>query len=180
MQKLERDEAGKKWDQLWQGMTKEWFKVEVLQDYSGEDAGESLDAWMAGDKERSIQLMKAWTPEWANECRAKVEQGVKLTRIHVVDYPLSDYVQWEIEVYKNRNIPMGGEDVYLLDRKDISGIDLPAGDLMIFDKKYVVVNEYDDNGRMTSETFHDESDSTFNDYFYIQDQLLGSSLQKVQ
>jgi hypothetical protein len=39
-------------------MSHEWFKLEVLQDYTGEDDGPSLRAWLSGDKQKSIELLK--------------------------------------------------------------------------------------------------------------------------
>jgi hypothetical protein len=39
-------------------MNQEWFKIEVLQDYTGEDDGPSLRAWLNGDKKQSIELLK--------------------------------------------------------------------------------------------------------------------------
>lgn len=158
MKIVPREQGNQLWTKLWDGLTTEWFKVEVLQDYSAEDKGLSLDAWRAGDKERSIELLHEQPADWTSECRAKVQAGVKLIRIHVVDYPLSEYVQWEIEVYKNRNVPLGNEEVYLVDRADLRGIDLPAGDMMMFDQKDVVINSYDETGYAYEQTFYGEDD----------------------
>jgi hypothetical protein len=178
MKKLPRVEANVYWDTLWQGMQSEWFKVEVLQDYSGEDDGPSLDAWKAGDKARSMELLLEEPFAWQADCRVKIEQGVKLTRIHVVDYPLSEYVQWEIEVYKSRNIPLGGEQVYIVNRADLRDIDLPAGDMMIFDQKDVVVGNYDETGYAYEQTFYGEADS-IEPFLRIRSQLLSLNLTKL-
>jgi hypothetical protein len=178
MRTLPRDQANERWDKLWQAMNQEWFKVEVLQDYTGEDKGESLDAWTAGDKQQSIQLMHEWTPEWANECKKKVSRGVTLTRIHIVDYPLSDYLQWEIEVYKNRNIPLGKEVVYLLDRSDIADVWLPAGDMMIFDQANVVIGNYDQTGYAVTQDFYDGTDD-ISRFLQLREQLLKAPLQRL-
>jgi len=159
-------------------MKTEWFKVEVLQDFAAEDKSDSLNAWMAGDRESSIELLLKETHQWADDCRRKVEQGVRLTRIHVVDYLLSEYVQWEIEVYKHRNIPFGLEDVYLLDRKDIPDLKLPAGDLMIFDKATVVIGEYDESGYVVTQAFYDVSDD-ISEFLDLKERLLDSNLQLV-
>jgi len=178
MKTLPRLDANIVWDQLWESLKTEWFKVEVLQDYSAEDEGESLSAWMSGDRERSIELLKAEPHEWADDCRNKVENGVKLTRIHIVDYPLSEYVQWEIEVYRNRNVPMGREDVYLLNRKDIPELVLPAGDLMIFDKMKVVIGNYDETGFAVTQTFYNEEDD-ISEFLDIRNALLKANLKRV-
>ena len=140
-------------------MRSEWFKVEVLQDYSGEDAGPSLNSWLKGDKEKSIDLIKkANYIKWVEGCQKKIKQGVKLIRTHVVEEPFTPYIEWEVEHYKLVNVPKCGEKVYLLNRLDITDLELPAGDLMIFDKKRVVVNKYNSRGRMTHQTFYDEAD----------------------
>lgn len=178
MKTLLRKRANVVWDELWGAMKSEWFKVEVLQDYSAEDKGESLSAWMAGDKERSIELLHSEPNPWTASCREKVESGVKLTRIHVVDYPLSDYIQWEIEVYKTRNIPLGKEEVYLVDRKDVADLDLPAGDLMMFDQKDVVFGNYDETGYAVTQTFYDQDDD-ISHFLNLRTRLLGSKLTRV-
>jgi hypothetical protein len=161
-------------------MKSEWFKVEVLQDYSAEDKGGSLSAWMAGDKERSMELLRKEPNSWTDGCREKVESGVKLTRIHVVDYPLSDYIQWEIEVYKARNVPLGKEEVYLVDRKDVADLDLPAGDLMMFDQKNVVIGNYDETGYAVTQSFYDQSDSELKGFLQLREDLLSAPLQAIK
>lgn len=56
MKTLDRPESHKLWNKYWRDMKQEWFKIEVLQDYTGEDDSPSLRAWLAGDKERSLAL----------------------------------------------------------------------------------------------------------------------------
>jgi hypothetical protein len=78
--------------------------------------------------------------------------------VHVVAKPYSPYIEWELEHYKYVNVAQCGEQVYLLDKADVSHLDLPAGDLMIFDNKRAVVNSYGAHGLMTHQTFYDETD----------------------
>lgn len=179
MKTLPRSQANVIWDEFWDSLQEEWFKVEVLQDYSAEDKGESLSAWMAGDKKRSIELLNAEPHEWVDDCRAKVQNGITLTRIHVVDYPLSEYVQWEIEVYKNRNVPIGRENVYLLDRKDIADLSLPPGDLMMFDQSNAIIGNYDETGYAVTQTIFDSSDD-ISEFIKLRKKLLNANLQSVR
>lgn len=178
MKTLPREQANGVWDEFWDGIKSEWFKVEVLQDYSTEDTGESLSAWMAGDKERSIEVLRREPHPWADSCRAKVENGVKLIRVHVVDYPLSEYMQWEIEVYKTRNVLLGKEEVYLVDRKDIVDIDLPAGDVMMFDQEKLIVGQYDETGYAFMQTIYDQDDD-ISRFLDLRAKLLDAKLVKV-
>lgn len=159
-------------------MHREWFKLEVLQDYSGEDAGESLGAWLKGDRRLSMQLLDAESTEWAEKCQEKISLGAKLIRIHVVDYPLSDYMQWEIEVYRRRNVRLGGEEVYLLDRRDIPDVDLPTGDMMMFDENRVVVGHYSPGGRVESQDFYDAGDD-ISGFLSIRARLLEAPRERI-
>lgn len=160
MQKLNRNEAFVVWDQWWQALSIEWFKVEVLQDYHGEDKGPSLDAWLAGDKEKSIKLLKSSVDSdlWLEKCKNKVSQGVKLIRIHVVEKPYTPYIEWELAAYEHRNIPYGKENVYLVNKDEALNLNLPDGDLMIFDKKRAIVNSYTKDGYCTHESFYEEGE----------------------
>lgn len=159
MKTLGRDASFDLWNAYWDSMKKEWFKVEVLQDYSGEDTGPSLDAWKNGDKWQSIRLIKEEDySEWIKDCKKKRDEGVKLTRVHIVKEPLSDYFQWELEHYKLINIPRCGEDVFTVSDENVFDLPLPKGDIMFFDDDKIVVNEYNSEGKMIKATFYDEKD----------------------
>jgi hypothetical protein len=151
------DEADSLWGSYWQSLQREWFKLEVLQDYYAEDKGPSLDAWLAGDKRLSLKLMSGEADqEFIAMCRDKVSKGVNLLRIHLVEHPLTPYLEWEIEHYKKVNQRLAGERVFLADKNGLGSIKIPSGDLMIFDSQKAVVNTYDSEGRMAAETFYDQ------------------------
>lgn len=159
MKTLPREEAQKLWQQWWNEMQTEWFKLEVLQDYSGEDHSLSLQKWLAGEKQTSIELLKSNTQQkWIQACQTKVQSGVKLIRIHIVEQPYSQYLQWEIEHYKHINIPQCGEKVFLVNENYTKNFSIKPKDMMIFDNKRVVVTDYDATGLMTRQTFYDETD----------------------
>lgn len=153
-------------------MSREWFKLEVLQDYTTEDDGPALKAWLKGDKEKSIELLRTDDdPEFTRDCRDKISQGVKLIRLHIIEEPLTKYLDWEIEYYKRISIPLRGEQIYIIHKSDLSGLKLPAGDLMIFDMRRVILNKYDQNGLMIEETFYDESDD-ISSYLELRSELM--------
>jgi len=139
-------------------MGEEWFKLEVLQNYSAKDDSPSLRSWLRGDKHKSIEQMNAAdNREWISSCQEKLRHGIKLIRVHVVEKPYSPYIEWELEHYRYVNVAKCGEAVYLLDKAQAADLELPAGDLMIFDNSRAVLNEYQ-NGRMVQETFYDQGD----------------------
>lgn len=160
MKTLPRGEAGKLWNQYWSNMKQEWFKIEVLQDYSGEDDSPSLRAWLADDKQKGLELLKqeAQNNSWRKLCEQKHKQGVLMRRIRIIEKPFTLYTEWELEYYKLSNIP-GGEQIFIVDKKDVKGFNLPSGDLMMFDNRRAAVCAYDETGRMVRQTFYDESDN---------------------
>ncbi len=158
MKTLDRNNALKLWDKYWQDMKQEWFKIEVLQDYTGEDDSPSLRAWLAGDKEQSLALLKRATHnDWLEMCREKHNAGVLMRRIRIIEKPYTLYTEWEVEFYKHVNIP-GGEQIFVVEKQDVADIDLPSGDLMMFDNRRVAVCAYDTIGRVTRQAFYDEND----------------------
>lgn len=160
MKTFSREDADNLFQKHWDELQNEWFKIEVLQDYSGEDSGPSLQSWLAGDKEKSVALMRNEVDtKWIKSCQEKLKQGVNLLRFHIVSQPYTPYVEWEIEYYKHINIPRCGEKIFLINSATIGDIQLPTGDVMIFDDKRVTKNTYDSDGRMTNQTFYDESDN---------------------
>ena len=157
MKTLDRQEAQKEWGKFWNDLKEEWFKVEVLQDYSGEDICKSLKAWFRGDKEESIKLIgtDVQALEWA-----KINKGTpfKKIRIHIVEEPFTPYLLWEIENYRLINIPLAGEEVSLINRDNVKELGIPDGDFMIFDNKRAVKNYYDREGKMYKADFYYEED----------------------
>jgi len=154
---LPRGKDTKVWKKFWNETKKEWFKVEVLQDYSGEDSGPSLKAWLKGEKEKSIRLMteKINSNGWVKMAGKKPFRKI---RIHIVEKPYTPYLEWEIEAYKNINIPFAKEEVYLIDKNKVLNLDIPDGDFMIFDQKRLAKNYYDKSGRVYKADFYKDGE----------------------
>lgn len=157
MRTLQRDAGKKLWTQYWRAMTESWLKIEVLPDYSGEDHGPSYGLWLEGKREESIKLLKSPDNEWRKMCRAKTTQGVRLRRVRLLETPQTAYTQWELQHYKWVNIP-GGEQVSVINRNRVRDLDLPNGDVMVFDYNQAVQWTYDKTGRVVSGTFYDQQD----------------------
>lgn len=155
MKTLPRKQAFEVWQTLLDGARLEAFKVEVLQDYYNEDKSPSLDAWLAGDSERAVAIMKNEGPSQWHKNYA--EKRVRKIRLHVVEKPFTPYIQWEIELYKNINMPFTNEEVLLVPKGKTNELDLPDGDFWIFDDKFVVLYHYR-GSKVDSADIYDESD----------------------
>lgn len=173
MKTLPKDEAYVLWEHYWESMRREWFKLEVLQDYSGGiDNTPSLRAWLAGNRQESIALLR-WDPThtaYGDICRSKHKAGVRLRRIRIVEYPYTEYTLWEFEHYKHINIP-NGEQVFIVYSNFTKGLKLPKGDLMIFDDTKAVVASYNTAGGVVSEDFYNEEDNIAS-FLHLKEQLL--------
>jgi hypothetical protein len=159
MKTLYRQKALEVWDEYWAALHQEWFKLEVLQDYSVEDDCGSLRAWKKGDRIGARELLLAEDlGEWGSMCKEKRHAGVTLCRYHIVEKPISQYLAWELMVYEIQNIAQCGERVSLIDKKAVQDLVIPSGDMMIFDGKEVIINQYNKEGRMVAADIYDESD----------------------
>lgn len=154
---LDRKEASRIWEEYWHGMCQEWFKIEVLQDYVGQDDCPSLRAWLEGDTQTSLKMLPHDTAPWAKQLLQKHQQGVLMRRIRIVQKPYTPYTEWEFACYKRNNIP-SGEQVFVVDKAVVEGLDLPQGDLMMFDNKRIAICTYDQTGRVIRQTFYGEND----------------------
>ncbi|MDO8507759.1 MAG: hypothetical protein Q7S53_04315 [bacterium] len=172
MKVVDIEELNETFDTFWNEMQIEFFKIEVLQ-YYGEDDSPSLREWLAGNREKSLEMMRKDAKPWAEG-----KESVKKIRIHVVDYPLSEYIQWEIEHYKLINIPFVGEEIYLVNRKKIDGLKLPKGDTIIFDKKKAIVNIYNDNGVVIKAEIYEDED--IEQFLELRDDILNLPLEKIR
>jgi len=83
MKTVSRKEGDRIFDQFLAEAKQEWFKVEVLQDYTAEDDSPSLRAWLAGNRKEALALLKkeAQNSEWSKELGRLV---IKKTRLRVV------------------------------------------------------------------------------------------------
>jgi len=155
MKKLSLKQASDVWSGYWQETKKESFKCEVLQDYSAVDYGPSLDAWLSGNKKKSMKLFtkSVISNNWGKQYKAK---PIKRVRVHIVKSPRSKYLQWEIEVYKRND---WDEQIFLVPYEKIQNLKIPDGDFWIFDNTNVVQYHYKGRyGEPVSSTIYDSKD----------------------
>ncbi len=168
MLSLSRIEAATLWNAWWNNLKEEWFKVEVLQDYTAEDNCPSLQLWLEGKKDESIALMHNEMKEWIEECKKNPAQKI---RIHIVEEPYTKYLEWELELYKRAHIPIIGEQVSIISKQKVEHLSIPKGDFMIFDQKKAIQSYYSKEGLMESMDFYDEGEDIEN-FLKLREELL--------
>lgn len=104
------------------------FRLETLQDYAGvsPDEQERVAAWLRGDRHfRSLSDPDGYLRRVASHTLA----GKTRARVHVVTFPLSEYVRYELDAYRE-NVAVG-EEVGIADARDVNS---PLGpDFWLFD-----------------------------------------------
>lgn len=106
MKHLSPSDALEAFEILFSSAQHEMFKAEVLQDYTAVDYSPSLRAWLTGDTTKAKELGRADKDilAYRNKC---LRSPAKITRVHIVKTPYTEYLNWEIAVcYKDSLIAM--------------------------------------------------------------------------
>jgi hypothetical protein len=90
------------------------FRLECLPQYRAPSETASLEAFLRGDPrpERSVRTQ----PWLARIARTTVVDRKSWSRVHIVDFPLSDYVRYELVGYVESQAV--GEEIRILNRAD--------------------------------------------------------------
>jgi hypothetical protein len=89
-------EFSDQFDELWDGLVSEFFKLETLQHYSEID-NPAYQALVDGNLEQAIQKISALIIE--GEESNSPSQDFNFKRVRVVTWPLTDYTFWEFHAY---------------------------------------------------------------------------------
>ncbi|MDD5331778.1 MAG: hypothetical protein PHE43_03070 [Candidatus Nanoarchaeia archaeon] len=117
------------------------FRLELLQEYN-----------IPNERKHFIKFLKTkiYTPstnsEWIKLIKSANKRKAKISRVHVIELPLSDYLKFEIRYYKiNKN---AGEQVFLLNKDKFKKIKPNIkSDFWLFDDEIVLKMKYDKQGR---------------------------------
>lgn len=137
-------------DQVFDHFTSSAFRLEARQRYAIDESDEDYLAWQAGRPrpERSVRT----SPWLARVAASTVTQGKEWARVHVVDYPLSEYMRYELVAYREN--AAAGEGIRIADRAahpDLASLDV---DFWLFDADtdhaHAVIIDYDPEGNVTA------------------------------
>ena len=128
------------WRSFFDSYEREAFRLETLPSYGVASEDEELQDFLA-----TGQLVIPDDDQWLTRVRHFRATGRRVSRVHVLRRPLSDYLRYEFAVYENT--VRAGEDVRILDLTGQPEADLPAFDFWLFDDARVVRMDYDAEGR---------------------------------
>lgn len=118
------------------------FRLELLQQYLVPEEEKEFEEFKKTGTCDNSEFEKYWIPviERAHQ------RGAQMSRVHIIEAPLSDYLRFEIEGYKISQA--AGEKVYFLSKKDWETIRNPIDhDFWLFDDELVLTMNYDHSGK---------------------------------
>ena len=117
------------------------FRLETLQRYNVDEEREAYESFMKSKK------VPDWIWEdWRDIVRQAKSRWAVMQRVHLIHFPISSYVLFEMEAYK-RNIEVWEEIFYIPFEK--CSVDVKS-DFWIFDDSIVLKMNYDKDGRFVN------------------------------
>lgn len=135
-------------EQYWKDCKDKVLKIETRQDYI--DVGESYAQMRAGNLNNLLELIKRDRAVDEDLYINLKDKNVPIIRCRPIKYPLSQYMQWELQVYKiNKNY---GEVIFVCDA-DMEEVRFLMTkcihhDFVVFDNLVGLVHHYNENGKI--------------------------------
>ncbi|MGB3440432.1 MAG: DUF6879 family protein [Actinophytocola sp.] len=130
---------GDAWREFFDSFTQEAFRLETLPAYRvGSEQGEY---------EKFLRTGELNIPDddaWLTRVRHFRKTGRTVRRVHLISWPLTDYLRYEFSVY--RYTVAAGEDVRIMDTTNHPDVRLPDHDYWLFDNEAVVRMDYSTDG----------------------------------
>ncbi|MEU4948236.1 DUF6879 family protein [Streptomyces lavendulae] len=129
--------GGEEFGRLFETFERTAFRLETLAFYSVEEEREEFERFLAGG---------AMGPDWDDNpwVRSMTDKGKKVSRVHVLRSPLTDYLRYELAAYPG-NIT-AGETIGIIDKADQDVVGLPDHDFWLFDDQDVYRMHYTPEG----------------------------------
>lgn len=130
------------------------FRLETLQKYNVEYECQPLQDFMAGRDRYTHPTQQSWVAG----IRANLAAGKSMSRVHVIEEPLSDYVRFEI-AWPYQDSVAAGEEVRVLPVQSGSWPDdLPQFDFWLFDSTIAWRMDYEVDGSFARAWVVDDPD----------------------
>ncbi|CAM4015546.1 DUF6879 family protein [Nocardiopsis rhodophaea] len=124
--------------EYFKNFTSSAFRLETLDTYRVDDEAEYFERFMAGGEFPEDWHDNPWV-------RSITKSGRKLSRVHVLRTPLSDYLRFQLGWGYPGNVH-DGEDIRILNLSEVQVSGLPDHDFWLFDDAYVLRMYYSDDG----------------------------------
>lgn len=120
--------------------------LELRDQYGVAAENEKFMAWKAGHRDDPADRPSWWRP-WLDLIVEITARGVEVRRARIFSEPMSDYIRFEYDgTFANVS---AGEQVRWLPRHETSDFFLPPNDFWVVDRKCLLWNYFDGEGRPT-------------------------------
>lgn len=125
---------------LFRDISSSWFRLETLQAYEVDYEGDEFDEFL-----RTGRIPDRADDSWQQMITRHVQAGRSLSRVHVIEEPLTDYLRYELAAYEIN--ASAGEDIRLIPARRGQWPDgVPRVDFWLFDDARGWAMEYDEEG----------------------------------
>lgn len=130
---------GERWRTFFDAFQRTAFRLETHPSYDVTSEREEYEAFLS-----SGTLSIPDDDSWLTRVRHFRATDRWIGRVHVLRRPLTDYLRYELAVY--RHTVAAGEDIRILDLTSQPDPGLPGQDFWLFDETSVVRMDYDNQG----------------------------------
>jgi len=144
----EKDSGYDVFKKFWVKSSNHILKLETRQIYLGED---SFDFFVNGDLNAMVNdIAEFWADELNGTYRKIKNREVDFLRLHVVDFPLTDYLKSEFYSYiVSSRI---GEQIKYVESNSVCS-EYTLLDFVIFDNLAIMITEYNENNEVVGDWF---------------------------
>lgn len=125
------------------------FRLEAQPTYMVEQEADDFAAWQRGDR----SLLTPETNSWLAHIRDTTAAGARWSRVRILDYPLTEYSEFELHGYQANQ--RAGERIFVADRTWSSELDSLREDFWVFDNTAIQMI-YDHAGRFVRPQLADD------------------------
>lgn len=133
--------TGEEFGGLFESFRESAFRLETLDAYMVSEEADEYRRFLAGD-----EFPKSADNEWVQFVKKCVGEGKTIQRVHTISLPLTPYLRYEIN-WGYLYTSVAGEDIYLVDRTELSAELSGLTDFWLFDRRTLVMVRYDSAGR---------------------------------
>lgn len=130
--------------EAWRDVKNHVFKLETRQSYR-EPGNPSYDELEKGNFVKAVELIEESKKEDIKLYLSLKDRNVKFYRCRPISFPISDYLQWELECYKFNSLH--GENIFISKTNEIYQ-NYALHDFMVFDDTLAFVHDYNHQGEI--------------------------------
>jgi hypothetical protein len=142
---------GDAWRTFFDSYRQEAFRLETLSAYAVSSEQSEYESYLAAG---TLDIPE--DDSWLVRVRNFRSTGRWIGRVHVITWPLTDYLRYEFAVYQHT--ARAGEDVRILDLAERPDPGLPQQDFWLFDETSVVRMDFRPDGTQTGRELLEDID----------------------